>query len=683
MSSIPANVGRTSSLLLQQIQLSNLNRTNLELFQTQTQLSTGRAILRPSQDAVKGAAIGILDDRIDRSGQILRNLDAAASRYDLLDNTLSQAGDFVLEAKQIASEQVNLGSTAEERQAQSQIVNSLINGLFELVNSQQGGEFLLGGTRLTRPPFESFGSGFRYVGETERLTTDTGLGRAVPVTLVGQTAIGDDLARVRGTVDLAPDLALSTRLSDVRGAAGRGVAQGDVVFSYNGGDAIRVDLDGAQTIEDVVTRLDSAIRAYETNNEVTILGPGGVSIEGQALTIDVAADPPNPDPVLAFGEVGLGTAARDLGLMTATDFSATSAAGSDLSPRLTFSSPISSLTGLTAPLDQIRISNAQRSAIVDLSDAETLEDIKSRIEASGVGGRVQLNEDATGINIVNEVSADPRDGLSIEEIPGGENTATLLGIRTFSADTQISGFNDGRGVRVISGSTDPETGLPDPEKDIDFTITLGDGTTFPVDLRPQDVTTVGNIIARINDQAASAGIAVPGDFEAGLSDGPNGLRFAQNGAFAGEITIEQQNNSPAAEHLGLSDGAYDAASATFAGEDRAKVAVDSVFTRLIALRNALGENSDIGITIAGGNFESSSDRVAESRALVGGFARRVSAAQQREQDLTLIDEQVRSELRDVDIAEGATRLTLLQNQLSAGLQLAASSQQLSLLNFLG
>lgn len=679
MSSIPTNVGRASSLLIQQIQLSNFRRTNLSLFEVQNQLATGRAILRPSDDAVKSAAIGTLDDRIDRSAQTIRNLDVARSKHDLIDNALVQAGDYALEAKTIASEQINLGSTANERRAQSQIVDSLVSGLFELVNSEQGGEHLFGGTRLTRQPFEVFGSGYRYVGETERLTTDTGLGREVPVTLVGPSSIGSDLARKQGTIDLDPDLTPETRLTHLRGARGLGAEGGPIEFSFNGGAAVSVDLTGADRIEDVITRLDAAIREYETTNAVTVLGPAGIGVNGEAITIDVAG----PGNTLTISDVGLTTSALDLGLAVSPTFSDVQPLGADLSPELTLSSTIASLTGLTDVLDSIRISNAGLSSVVDLSGATTVEDIKSAIEAAGVGVRVQINEARTGIDIINTVSANPDQALSIEEVSGGTDTATLLGIRTLAADTPLSSFNDGRGVSVVSGATDPVTGLPDSARDVDFTITLGDGTVFPVDLRPQDATTVGAVIARINAQAAAAGVAVPGDFEAALSDGPNGIVLAQNAGFAGPLSVDRQNNSPASEQLGLDGGTYDAASATFAGEDRAKVVVDSLFTRLLALRDALASNDDFGITLAGGNFESSSDSIAESRALVGGFSRRIEAAQQREEDLTLVDEQVRSELRDLDFAEGATRLSLLQTQLTAGLQSAAASQQLSLLSFLG
>src|SRR5690606_33407418 len=134
-------------------------------------------------------------------------------------------------------------------------------------------------------------------------------------------------------------------------------------------------------------------------------------------------------------------------------------------------------------------------------------------------------------------------------------TATRLGIRSLSEDTPLSVLNDGRGVQIVTGATDPLTGLPDPAGDVDFAITLGDGRTIEVDLRPQDILTMGDLIARINAEAEALGIDVPGDFEAGLSDGANGIHLRQ-GETPGPITIEDRNGSLAAGQLGLLGGAY-------------------------------------------------------------------------------------------------------------------------------
>ena len=69
----------------------------------------------------------------------------------------------------------------------------------------------------------------------------------------------------------------------------------------------------------------------------------------------------------------------------------------------------------------------------------------------------------------------------LAELAGGQ-TATQLGIRSFAASTRLDDFNDGLGVEIISGSVDPVSGAPDPAADIDFEITMRDGTTFSVDL---------------------------------------------------------------------------------------------------------------------------------------------------------------------------------------------------------
>jgi len=81
--------------------------------------------------------------------------------------------------------------------------------------------------------------------------------------------------------------------------------------------------------------------------------------------------------------------------------------------------------------------------------------------------------------------------------------------------------------------------------------------------------------------------------------------------------------------------------------------------------------------------EASIDRIAETRGVVGGHGQRVDAATQRETDRSQLDETIRSQLRDVDFTEAASRFSLLQTQLEAGLRTTAMASQRSLLDFLG
>jgi len=276
---------------------------------------------------------------------------------------------------------------------------------------------------------------------------------------------------------------------------------------------------------------------------------------------------------------------------------------------------------------------------------------------------------------VNELSGSR---LSVEE--SGNLTATTLGVRTFAQSTPLSAFNDGRGVVIADGETDPTTGLPDPQRNVDFRVTLADGSTFDVDLVEADTVDVGTLLAAINAEAATAGFG--GVFSAGLSNTTNGIVFQDTTGGGGSVSIESLNGF-AAEDLGLLDGTFTGgAPATFQGEDRATVRVDSLFTTLLDLRDALTSNDERGITFAGDRLEQDIDRLITTRALVGSRAARVEDEVVRLEDTTLLDISIRSQLIDLDYVEASTRFSLLQFQLQAALQAAASIRQISILNFL-
>jgi flagellin-like hook-associated protein FlgL len=271
----------------------------------------------------------------------------------------------------------------------------------------------------------------------------------------------------------------------------------------------------------------------------------------------------------------------------------------------------------------------------------------------------------------------------VEEVEGNFDTAQRLGIRSFAAQTEASSLNDGRGVRIIDNQADPATGEIDPDRNTDFRVTLGDGRTFDVDLRPEDLTTMGAIAGRINQAAADAGIGVPAEFEAGIvAAGPGGLALRQAGGSA-PLRVEKLNSSPALSDLGLDDVVYDTGTDTLVGEDVAQVRVRNIFSDLLDLRQALLNNDETGIGFAGESVETRLTEIAQVRAIVGGDARRVQEAHELREDIVLLDQATRSGMQDTDFAQAAVELTQLQIQLQAALQVTATSRQQSLLDFLG
>ncbi len=683
MAVLPANLSRAPFLLRSQLSLGNLNRTNVGLLNLQTQLATGKQVNRTSDDPTRAAAISVLQERERLNNQRALNLQHADSVLGTLDQTLVEIGELVQQAQSIASGQIGLTSSAGERAQQASVIQETLRSIMNLANRDFAGVHVFGGSTPGANPVAEVNGAFRYSARGAGLITDLGLGDALPVTLGPGTAIGDTSARQKSAADFNPGLTLATRLADLRGARGVGVAPGTVNLQINGGSAIAVDLTAADSVADVLARITSAIRTHEVNTGTPVLTGAGVSTSGGSLTVGLIAG-----QTLTFSDPTGGTTAADLGLASAP-FTSVAGTGADTDPRATLQTPLSAIPSLGA-LGSIRIkqtrggTSSQRD--IDLSSAQTLDDVRRLIEASGLGVRVQVSASGNGLDVYNEL-AGPR--LSIEELGG--NTATLLGIRTLSASTAAADFNAGKGIRIVSGATNPISGLPDPTLDADFRITLGNGQTFDVDLQPADLTTVQGIIDRINAAFTAAigqppvnGAAPPlaaGQFAAGLTNGANGIAFTQTVGGAA-ITVNKLNNSAAAEDLGLLNTTYSAATQVLQAQDRAGLRVDSVFTDLIDLRDALLANDSNGIAVAGESLNASADRVTLSNALVGSYARRVDGAGKRLEDSTLQDQTLKSQLQDVDFAEAATRFSQLQTQLQAALQTSAQFQGLTLLDFL-
>ena len=112
------------------------------------------------------------------------------------------------------------------------------------------------------------------------------------------------------------------------------------------------------------------------------------------------------------------------------------------------------------------------------------------------------------------------------------------------------------------------------------------------------------------------------------------------------------------------------------------VAVDGLFSHLIALRDALLADDDSGIAFAVENLEQDISRATEARAEVGVRAQRVADAMTREDDLKVQDLSLKSSIQDLDFASAAMRFGTLQQQLQASLSTAGNISGMTLLDFL-
>ncbi len=656
MSQITSSFSRSSLLLTGDRFLGHLRRTQQQLLDAQEQISSGLAISRPSDGPGRTLAILSIQADLEARSQVNKNQQHAITVLNNTDQALNDATDQLLEIKSLTISQLGLDATGQTRQSQVGVVDAHLQTMIDIGNRRFNDVNLFAGRESGVEEGQVFtyfpGGGIRYQGDDLPLTGDLGLDFPLGVNSNGVDAFGALSSRVAGTVDLDPQATAQTRLVDLRGAQGAGVRATIIAVTVNGTTA-NVELGGVQTLGDAATVISDAIATLNP-------AAGAVAVSGGGLGVTA-----NGGHTITIADLGAGQAAADLGIAV-TAASAT-VPGADLDARLT---ELTALSSLAAPIDLtggLKITQGAETRTVDLSSAQTVQDLVNTIDQLGLGLRLQINDDGTGFNLRSEVSGIE---LSVGENAGG-TTAQDLGIRSFGTGTRLSDFNHGRGIQQVAGLDD-------------FDIELHSGAAFGVNL--DGVATVSQLLSTIGTAAAGAGltIGVPGDagtdLNIGLAADGNGLVFEDGTAGAGDFRVVGVNGSLAATDLGIDLNA--GTGGTIAGEDRATVRAEGVFTQLINLRAALANNDTSGITLAGESLENSLDTVIAARADVSVRARQVEQMQERSSELRTTEQSLLSELRDADLTQVITRFTQLQQQLEASLRVGVQGLELNLLDFL-
>ena len=655
MAGITPIISRTSTLLSSQTALARLQETQTALFEAQEQITTGRAINRPSDAAAKVSSVMYLENRLAERDQQSQNLTAAAGYLNFADAGLGDATGLLNEARSIASSQIGVGSDSATREAEAIVIDSKVQAMMEIANRQFNGLSVFGGNNGAapgQPIFEDFLGGVRYAGSNDDLLADLGGFTNQAINANGVQAFGALSGRVKSTEDYAPQAAADTRFADLNGALGEGVRKGSINVVING-TAVAVDLQTADSLGDVVTRVNQAIADNAPGAGSLALTANGLAVTGNGGNTVTLADP-----------LG-GQTALDLGIAGLSSTGGASAAGADVGIRLTETTPLAALSGTIDFASGLVIQQGAETRTVDLSAATTVQELQNIIRSLNIGLRVDINEAGNALDLVTEVA-----GLNLSVGENGGTTAEDLGWRTLGATTQLDVFRNGLGVETVEGEDDA-------------TFTLHDGTTFNVNF--DGAGDVQDVLDQINAAALAAGATIgtgAGQFSATLATTGNGIVLSDNTAGASAFTVREANQSQALFHLGFGLENDLGAGATLTSEDKATARVENLFTHLIDLRDALTGDNTTGITLAGSSLERDIEAAIAARGKVGAQAKRVEDSQTRLDEQKLTEQGMLSDLKDADLTEVITRYQQLQLQLQASLQTTAQIQQLSLLDFL-
>ncbi|MHB9077103.1 MAG: flagellar hook-associated protein FlgL [Pirellulaceae bacterium] len=422
----PIPTGRSSDALLTQRLMFQLQAEQKRLMQVEQQLSTGKRYQLASEDASSANRALSLQLILDGKQQQTTNLSTGQSFLNATDTALGGVADLLSQARAMAVQAADSTTSDLERQSLAQEIQATVDRLLDVGNQQFRGRYLFAGSKSTVQPFASTGKYVAFAGNDTALRTYANQNLLFDTNVPGQELFGAVSAEVQG-VDLNPVLTSQTRLADLRN--GQGIAKGDFLIS-DGSVSSTVSIANAETLGDVARLIEANPPLGRT---VT------VTVEAQGLRIEI--DAAGGGDFTIRDEPGGRTAAQ-LGILQTSGHGVAPIVGSDLDPILRATTRLDDI--LSGSWDQdsgLQITNGDQAHVIDISAAETVDDLLNILNGAGANVLAEINERRDGINVRSRLSGAD---LSIGE--NGGSTATDLGLRSFAGTTQLAVLNYRQGV---------------------------------------------------------------------------------------------------------------------------------------------------------------------------------------------------------------------------------------------
>lgn len=235
---------RISTVTMQQQGVNAILDKQVKLTNTELQLATGRKILRPSDDPANSSLILNLNESIGISEQHIRNADMSLTSLSFSESTTEGVVNNLQRAREITVQGLNDTNTPENRQALAMELRQIRAAIVNLANTQDAqSEYIFGGSKVTTPPFAAAGGDAKtgnvtYSGNSNQKQVQIGVGQKIYVRDAGTEVFGSfGESFTVGTTVAAQDVAIHTT---------------------NSTTPFTVDLDAGMTVDQVVTKINSA-----------------------------------------------------------------------------------------------------------------------------------------------------------------------------------------------------------------------------------------------------------------------------------------------------------------------------------------------------------------------------------------------------------------------------------------
>ena len=240
-----------------------------------------------------------------------------------------------------------------------------------------------------------------------------------------------------------------------------------------------------------------------------------------------------------------GTVAEDLGLTGTASGGVITGGRLQAGLKTTLIGSLAGGSGLELGLLYLQDRAASGPATIDLTSAETLDDVIREINYAGVGITARINDARNGI-LINDTTSGS--GNLVVANLGGTKTADQLGITIDAATSTVDGGSLDRQIVYRNTSLDSLSGGRGVTLG-SFLITDSAGATSGLNLLLLETETVGEVIDAVN----GLGIGVT----ARINDSGDGILLVDTAGGAGTLQVDDVGTSVAAANLKIAGAAVE------------------------------------------------------------------------------------------------------------------------------
>ncbi|MBD3216661.1 MAG: flagellar hook-associated protein 3 [candidate division Zixibacteria bacterium] len=639
----------TSKMIADQV-INNLSKNISRFLDLQNQMSTGRRIMKPSDDPIGTIKDLSYRSRLSEIEQYRANISEGNNWLASVDVALGDTTEMISQAKEIAVSLANDTYDATARDSVANEVESLFQQVLQSGNLQQGSRYLFSGHMTRTKPFVASAKGVTYEGDQGLIKYEIETSTKISINIPGSDILTRPFRVLGEDGDLNAGIDGNTLLADLNSGRGVDLSPGSfTITDQNLSNSVTITIPPATTdINTLMTEINNQLVAGGIDNLTVQLGQ-----EGNNLKL-IAADNPEislstPLSNLNYG-IGIGQEPNEIRIHT-SDYS------TDVTADLSAASTIGDvITEINNTLTSAGISNVTAS----LNPTSTGIDIE---DTNGVPLGLQVSEISTEsftgakLGILGNISpllsgqdVNPQPEFSVEEIAPGDTTASDIGL--------LGNFN----YNLVGSDLDPEITLLTPLALMDNglgyelnEIMIAQGSnSINLNLGATGITTIGDLIDTFNNSGLS--------IQATINDSQKGIQI-ESTVVGQTLLIEDIGKSNTSYNLGI-EGSPD------------------VLGNFIFLIDALRNNDQKGVADVIGSLDSSLNHILNERASVGAKMVRMETTESRLMDYNLEVTKLLSETEGADITKLVADLATQENIYTAALNSAAKIIQPSLLDFI-